>query len=386
VQGDKTIKFTISKLTIAILGLVLIALFILHFVVLPYVDGKRNTVLVPGPYTISDKTRSFHNSAFVADLHADTLLWCRDLRQRHSRGHVDLPRLQDGGVDLQVFGVVTKVPRQRNYDETAGDTDSLPLLFIACWRPPSTWFDPKARAIAQANEMRSLVERSSLSLVLRRGDLSIDGLKGLLALEGMHALGGREEALLEFHAAGFRMMGLAHHFDNEIAGSAHGKDKYGLTELGRTLIPRMEALGITIDLAHASPAAIEDTLGLATKPVVVSHTGVQGTCPGQRNLSDAQLRNIANNGGVIGIGYWKAAVCDTSLEGIVAAILYAVNIAGVNHVGLGSDFDGNVTAPFDTTGLPLLTGSLLAAGLSEEDVGKILGGNVKRLLEANLPE
>lgn len=343
-------------------------------------------MFVPGPYTTSDKTRAFHNSAFVVDLHADALLWGRDLRERHSRGHVDLPRLHDGGMDLQVFGVVTKVPRSRNYDANSGDTDILPLLFLASWRSPSTWFNLKERALAQADEMRHLAEQSSFSLVLRRGDLSIDGLKGLLALEGMHALGGREEALIELHSAGFRMMGLAHHFDNEIAGSAHGKDKYGLTELGRSLIPRMEALGITIDLAHASPAAIEDTLSLATKPVVVSHGGVQGTCPGQRNLSDAQLRNIAENGGVIGIGYWKAAVCDTSLEGIVAAILYAVNVAGVDHVGLGSDFDGNVAAPFDTTGLPLLTGSLLAAGLSEEDLEKILGGNVKRLLEANLPE
>jgi microsomal dipeptidase-like Zn-dependent dipeptidase len=191
---------------------------------------------------------------------------------------------------------------------------------------------------------------------------------------------------MELHSAGFRMMGLAHHFDNEVAGSAHGVDKYGLTELGRSLIPRMEALGITIDLAHASPAAIEDTLATATKPVVVSHGGVQGTCPGQRNLSDAQLRSIAENGGVIGIGYWKAAVCDASLKGIVAAILHTIKVAGIDHVGLGSDFDGNVASPFDTTGLPLLTGSLLAAGLSDEHVRKVLGGNVRRLLATNLPE
>jgi microsomal dipeptidase-like Zn-dependent dipeptidase len=294
--------------------------------------------------------------------------------------------MQDGGVDLQVFGVVTRVPSPRNYDANTGDTDSLPLLFIASWRSPSTWFNPKERALAQANEMRRLAGKSSLSLVLRRGDLLIDGPKGLLSLEGMHALDGRKEALMELHSAGFRMMGLAHHFDNEVAGSAHGVDKYGLTELGRSLIPRMEALGITIDLAHASPAAIEDTLATATKPVVVSHGGVQGTCPGQRNLSDAQLRSIAENGGVIGIGYWKAAVCDASLKGIVAAILHTIKVAGIDHVGLGSDFDGNVASPFDTTGLPLLTGSLLAAGLSDEHVRKVLGGNVRRLLATNLPE
>jgi microsomal dipeptidase-like Zn-dependent dipeptidase len=201
----------------------------------------------------------------------------------------------------------------------------------------------------------------------------------------MHALGGDETALVELHSAGFRMIGLAHHFDNEISGSAHGVEKYGLTELGRRLIPRMEALGITIDLAHASPAAIEDTLILATKPVIVSHGGVQGTCSGLRNLSDKQLQSIANKGGVIGIGYWKAAICETNVEGIVEAILYTIKVAGIDHVGLGSDFDGNVVVPFDVTGLPMLTESLLEAGLSDDDVRKILGGNVRRLLANNLP-
>jgi microsomal dipeptidase-like Zn-dependent dipeptidase len=384
-RSDPNYSHTFTKLSVGILGLVVLAICVLRFVVLPYIDRDRNAVLLPGPYPISDKARAFHNNAFVADLHADPLLWGRDLRKRHSRGHVDLPRLQDGGVDLQVFGVVTKVPGSRNYDANRGDSDSLPLLFIASWRSPATWFDLKERALAQANELRRLAGKSSLSLVLSRGDLSIEGLKGLLALEGMHALGGSEEALLELYSAGFRMMGLTHHFDNEIAGSAHGIDKYGLTELGRSLIPRMESLGITIDLAHASPAAFEDTLGIATNPVVVSHGGVQGTCPGPRNLSDAQLRSIARNGGVIGIGYWKEAVCDASVEGIVAAILYTIRVAGVDHVGLGSDFDGYVAAAFDATGLPMLTESLLATGLSKEDVGKVLGGNVRRLLAANLP-
>ena len=358
----------------------------LHFGVLPYQDNKRNAVLVPGPYIVTDKVRTFHNNAFVADLHADPLLWCRDLQKRHSRGHVDLPRMQDGGVDLQVFGVVSKVPRSRNYDNTTGDTDTLPLLFVASWRPLSTWFNLKARALVQAKELRHLAQNSSLSLVLSRGDLLTDGPKGLLSLEGMHALGGHEEVLMELHSAGFRMMGLAHHFDNEVAGSAHGVEKYGLTELGRKLVPRMEALGITIDLAHASPSAISDVLSLATKPVVVSHGGVQGTCPGQRNLSDKQLRSIANNGGVIGIGFWEAAICNTSVKGIVEAILYAIKVAGIDHVGLGSDFDGNVEVPFDVTGLPMLTESLLEAGLSDDDVHKVLGENVRRLLANNLPE
>jgi microsomal dipeptidase-like Zn-dependent dipeptidase len=343
----------------------------LRYGVLPYYDQKYNAVLVQGPYDTSAAARRFHEAAFVADLHADSLLWGHDLRKRYTRGQVDLPRLRDGGVDLQVFSVVSKVSA---------------LLFIASLRSPATWFSPREQALAQANELRQLAENSSLTLVLRREDLSAEGIRGLLALEGMHALEGDEQALDEFYAAGFRMMGLAHFTDNQIAGSTHGVNKYGLTELGRLLVPRMEALGITIDLAHASPSAFKDTLELATRPVVVSHGGVVGTCPGPRNLTNAQLRRIAKNGGVVGIGYWKIAVCDASLHGIVTAIQYAIRIAGVDHVGLGSDFDGHVTTPFDTTGLPMLTESLLAAGISKADVKKVLGGNLRRILTANLPE
>lgn len=375
-----------SRLLAGFLGLVLLGLCVLRFGVLPYIDRQHNAILLPGPYTVSDRTRAVHHAAFVADLHADSLLWGRDLGARQSRGHVDIPRLRDGGVDLQVFSVVSKVPSPLDYHSNSGDTDSLPLLFLASWRYPTTWFNPKERALAQAREMVRLAEKTPVSLVLRRDDLSTEGVKGLLALEGMHALGAGEDALLEFYAAGFRMMGLVHFFDNEIAGSVHGAEKYGLTELGQTLVPQMEALGITIDLAHASEAAFEETLGLAAKPVVVSHGGVKGTCIGPRSLSDAQLRKVAENGGVVGIGYWKRATCDVSIKGIVAAILHAIMIAGVDHVGLGSDFDGNVKIPFDTTGLPMLTEYLLAAGLSEEDVGKVLGGNVRRVLGVNLPE
>ena len=374
------------KLLASFCGLVILALAALHFVILPYYDQKNNAVLLSGPYAVSDKTIAIHSNAFVADLHADSLLWKRDLRQRYKRGQVDLPRLQDGGVDLQIFSVVSKVPSSANYHSNPADSDSLPILFLASLRSPKTWFDPKQRALAQARELKHLTVNAPLSLVLEKGDLSAEGIKGLLALEGMHALNGEKKALNELYSAGYRMMGLAHFFDNEVSGYAHGNKKHGLTKLGRELLPEMEALGITIDLDHASTAAFEDTLDLATKPVVVSHGGVNGTCPGVRNLTDTQLRRVSKNGGVVGIGYWKSAVCDASVRGIVAAILYTIKVAGIDHVGLGSDFDGNVTTPFDVTGLPMLTEAFLAAGLSEKDVGKVLGGNVLRILSVNLPE
>ena len=124
---------------------------------------------------------------------------------------------------------------------------------------------------------------------------------------------------------------------------------------------------------------------MTKKPVVVSHTGVVGTCPGPRNLTDAQLQRIAATGGVIGIGYWDGAVCQPDVANIVRAIRYAVDKVGAAHVALGSDFDGATSTPFDVTGLALITQGLLDAGLSEVQVRAIMGGNVQRLLLEQLP-
>ena len=371
-----------------VIGLLLLLCipFVLHYALLPWYEARLNPVIANSVPAVSESVREFHDAAFVADMHADSLLWGRDLSRRSARGHADLPRLRAGGIDLQVFSAVTGVPRNSNYRANASDSDNLPLLFIAAWRAPSTWFSARQRALALARELRQLAAGNSLTLVRRRDDLAAGELRALLALEGMHALEGDAAALDELYAAGYRMMGLAHLYDNEVAGSAHGVEQYGLTALGRRLLVRMQALGITIDLAHASPAAFADALSLATRPVVVSHGGVTATCPGPRNLTDSQLRALAANGGVIGIGYWKAAVCETSIAAVTRALLHAIDVAGIDHVGLGSDFDGAVGMPFDASGVPQVSAALLAAGLSPNDVAKVLGGNFRRLLEANLPQ
>jgi len=181
-------------------------------------------------------------------------------------------------------------------------------------------------------------------------------------------------------------MGLTHFNDNEVAGSAHGIAKTGLSDFGRRVVSRLEALSVVIDLAHASPRAIEDTLDLATRPVVVSHTGVVGTCPGPRNLTDGQIRGIAEGGGVIGIGFFEAAICDVEPQSFARAVRYVADLVGVEHVGLGSDFDGSVHTKFDVTGLPHMTASLLSAGFIDEEVEQIMGGNVLRLLGELLPQ
>ncbi len=359
-------------------------------------DRNYNTVAQAPPYLASEAARQFHERLFVADLHADQLLWTRDPLQRASHGHVDVPRLIEGNVGLQVFSVVTKSPVGQNYESNAGDTDQITPMVIAQLWPLRTWTSLKERALYQAQKLRDAAARSDgrLTLIRTKADLEQylarrqqdpNVVAGLLAMEGLHPLEGDFANLDVFYDAGYRMLGLTHFFDNEVAGSAHGLEKGGLTELGRQVVRRMEERHILVDLAHVSPQSIDEILEMATRPVVVSHTGVQGTCAGPRNLSDRHLQRIAENGGVIGIGYWDGALCTVELGAIVRAIRYVADRAGVAHVALGSDFDGTTHTVFDTTGLVLLTEALLEDGFSEEEVGLIMGGNVLRLLRETLP-
>jgi len=140
-----------------------------------------------------------------------------------------------------------------------------------------------------------------------------------------------------------------------------------------------------VDVAHASAATVDDVLAMAARPVVASHTGLRGTADNARNLTDMQARDIAETGGVIGIGFWPTACGGDDVAAIARAIQYAVGIAGTEHVALGSDFDGAVPVPFDATGLVRLTDALIDAELSDDDIAKVMGSNVRRLLADVLP-
>jgi microsomal dipeptidase-like Zn-dependent dipeptidase len=355
----------------------------------------NRVVAVPLP-EVGAAAAALHRSSFVADLHADSLLWGRDLLERSSVGHVDLPRLRDGGVALQVFAAPTRAPLGMGLDGNSSDAPDLFTLGGAFLWPRFASSGLLERARQLAGRLEDLVERSGgeLRLVRSREDLdaliearqSDPGAVGALyALEGAHALEGDPGNLAEAFGFGVRMIGLAHFFDNEFVGSAHGMEKGGLTESGRELLRAMEARGVVVDLAHVSPRGIADVLELARKPVVVSHGGVRGTCDNQRNLSDAEVRGIAARGGVIGIGYFEWTLCGTTVEKLVASIEYVIELVGDAHVGLGSDYDGGITAGFDTAHLPAITQALLTAGHSPETVKRVMGGNVLRVLRETLP-
>lgn len=382
-----------------VVGLVvlLVAAVVVFFTIVPVVvDSRMNTVVSTTIPAVSPQASALHRTLFVADLHADELLWGRDLLLRVDRGHVDLPRLQEAKVALQVFSAVTKTPRDMNYDRNAGETDNIALLALAQRWPGETRASLRARATYQAEKLQDAILRAGGAITLitsrdtllafaqrRGGDPRQVG--ALLAIEGLHALDGTLENVDVLFAHGYRMMGLTHFFDNEVAGSAHGVTHGGLTALGRQVVSRMEQLGIIVDLAHASTQTVQEVLAMATRPVVVSHTGVAAVCPGPRNLTDEQLRAIAANGGLIGIGYWDGAVCKPTVGNIVKAITHAVRVMGVQHVGLGSDFDGATETPWDTRGVIVITHALLEAGMSADDVSRVMGGNTLDFLLRTLP-
>jgi membrane dipeptidase len=359
-------------------------------------ERRLNAVGSPPPYRPSDRAREIHARSTVVDLHADSVLWGRDLLKRGDRGHVDVPRLVEGGTAIQVFAVTTKVPRNLNIEQNDDRTDDILLVAIARGWPPATWRSLLARAEYQAGRLQSFADRSGgrLTLIRQRRELESflasratdQGIVGgLLAIEGAHALDGDPANVDRLAAAGYRMVAPTHFFDNDFAGSAHGVERGGLTPLGRELIGRLEGASVIVDLAHASARTIDDVLAMATRPVVASHTGVRGTADNARNLSDEQLRGIAATGGMVGIGFWPTATGGDDAASIGRAIAYAAGVIGVEHVGLGSDFDGAVPVPFDASGLALVTESLLAHGFDEAAIGRIMGGNAIDLLRQCLP-
>jgi microsomal dipeptidase-like Zn-dependent dipeptidase len=380
-----------------VIALLLLLALIAVFAFAPaQIEQSMNRVLNAPPYTASEQAKALHQQLFVADLHADSLLWNRNLLERSTRGHVDVPRLIEGNVALQAFTIVSKTPRAMNIEANDDSTDNVTLLSVVELWPIRAWMSLKERALYQARKLHDYAANSNgkLTLIKSKSDLeryltrrqTEPGITaGFLGIEGAQVLEGKADNVDALFDAGFRMMAPTHFFDNEIAGSAHGVNKNGLTSVGKDVIQRMEAKKMLVDIAHASPATIDDVLALATRPVMVSHTGVKGTCNNTRNLSDEQLRRIARTGGVIGIGHWDTAVCGTDAKAIARAIRHAVNIAGVDHIGLGSDFDGAVTVPFDTTGLVQITDALLGEGFSHDEIKKIMGGNVLRVLREHLP-
>ncbi|MGL3820244.1 dipeptidase [Sphingopyxis sp. R3-92] len=344
---------------------------------------------------VSERAKALHKTLTIVDLHSDSLLWSRDFLDRAKRGHMDLPRLEEGHVALQILASTTKSPKGQNYDANGGDTDNITGLVIAQLQPVRTWNSLLERSLWHAEKLHRAVAASGGQLVAVADQADLNALLAarqgkaapvgaMLSIEGLHGLEGDIANLDKLYAAGFRMAGLTHFFDNDLAGSMHGLKKGGLTPLGRDVVTRMEARGMVVDIAHCSSACVADILKMARRPVVSSHGGVQATCKVNRNLNDEQIRGLAATGGLVGIGYWDAAVCDTSPASIAKAMKHVRDLVGINHVALGSDYDGATTVRFDTSKLVQVTQALIDAGFSDDEIRAAMGGNAIRVLSAGL--
>lgn len=380
-----------------ILFLILLALSVL--LILPsMIDRNMNLVTDHPVFKTSMAAKEFHKTLIVGDWHADSTLWNRNLMKEYDYGHVDIPRLQQGNVALQMFTTVTKSPAGQNYNSNKSNArDNITALAIVQRWPVKTWTSLYERAIYQSSKIHTLAKKypDNFMLIKSQEDLELflskrinnsEMIGGLIGTEGSHALDGDITNIKNLYDHGFRMMSLQHFFDNKLGGSLHGITNEGLTDFGTLAILEMLRLNIIIDVSHSSENVVKDVLKISNKPIVVSHTGFDGYCKSPRNISDDLMIEIAKKGGLIGVGFWDAAICDNTPKSVAEAIIFGVNLIGAEHVALGSDFDGTITPGFDTSELEAITYELLDQGLSKSEIRKVMGENMLAFLKANLPK
>jgi membrane dipeptidase len=381
-----------------------LALFLIGFAGASYMTRQSyaltNTVVTPAPYTLDQSSKAFHDELFIADLHVDTFTHANTFMERKEYAHLDFPRAREGGLSLLTMAIATEVPLDMVRNPAAGVKRGKNLLAIKSvlnLEPVANWNSLYARGNWVIDNITTTVGNNPDELLLITHREDVDALVAehqleanprigiLLAIEGAQLLEGELDRLNELYAKGVRMISLTHAFDNEYGGSSEGVEKYGITPAGKELLARISELGMIIDIAHNSPELVEDLLNNANTPVVYSHGGLQGMCDINRNLSDTALDQVQENGGLIAVGFWTRVLCGDQIEDVVASIRYVSDRIGIDHVALGSDFDGGVKTIFDATGLPLLTEALLDAGFSKAEISKLMGKNYARLLRSSLP-
>jgi len=383
------LKIILGSLLLIIIG----AGLYVFGVVVPGQDAKMNAITAHAPYPVSEAAKTLHADMLIVDLHSDSLLWRRNPEKRWERGHVDLPRLREGGVDIQVFSAVTKSPRGLNFDGNDADApdDIKMLAYVQLW-PQRTWNSIYERAAFQAQRLQKIERRPENKLIIARKKSDLDQPEGtlitLLLTEGSHPLEGDIANIARLYDEGYRAMGLQHFFDNELGGSMHGRSQAGLTEFGREAVLEMERRNIMIDVAHSSRQVVRDVLATVKAPIFISHGGTISGCPktANRNLPDDILKQIAARGGILGVGYFGGAICDISPKGIAKEIIHAVHLLGEDAVALGSDFDGTVTTSLDTSELAAITHELLLQDMPEQHIRKVMGENARRYFADNLPD
>jgi len=330
-----------KKVVAALLGLICLGLIALLIFGPAMVEKSQNVVLAHQPYEVSEAAKELHQSLLIGDWHADTTLWNRDLRRRSKYGQLDIPRMQAGNQALQMFTTVTKSPVGLNYDQNDGDAaDNITRLALAQLWPAETWSSLTSRALFQAEKLHKIAERQSTNFMLIKTQRDLSEWQKLRKTSP-------------------RLVG-------------------GLQ--------KMQALSIVVDVSHSSEQVVSDVLAISKRPVVVSHTGFKGHCDTARNIPDQLMQDIAAQGGLIAVGYWDAAACNSHPRAVAQAIAYGIDLVGDDHVALGSDFDGSVTTSIDASELSAITHELVELNVPEKSIRKVMGLNMLRLLETQLPQ
>jgi microsomal dipeptidase-like Zn-dependent dipeptidase len=403
-------------------------------------DRGLNELAEPQP-VITDADRGYHSQFLVVDLHADTLMWRRGLNESSALGQVDLKRLREGNVGLQVLTMPTRTPGKDDARQCtdAANSDPVPILAMANGWPPAAWVTPYHRAIAQAEELKrvaGLPRRDGAPYVTQirelrdleswlaarfpaSGEQNDNAIGVLLGAEGAHAfspdLGEEFETLVDRY--GLRLVGPMHHFTNAYGGSSEGCEKplSGLTATGKRLVRTLFSRGMIVDMAHASSAALDDAAVLANelkRPILASHTGVRSYLEQnpQAGVSDAHRRQaehramsgkdiaqVAGTGGTVGIIYWEDQIGAAKVENVVGSItraycdlkksggtgFHTVTNAS-EHVSLGSDWDGAAKNTVDAAHVAAITVGLKEAGFSQDDIANIAGRNACRVIAQSL--
>ncbi|MBS3886528.1 MAG: dipeptidase [Dethiobacter sp.] len=319
-----------------------------------------------------------HRQAVVVDAHCDTVQLFNGINksyhfgQRNQVGHLDLPRLREGGVKIQFFALFL----EPEYKACAALERTLTLMEHFLYEMGK---HPESVAVIQS--------WPDLAAALAK-----DKLGAILALEGAEALA-NVEILHILYRLGLRSVGLTWNARNMLAdGVGAGRNPGGLTELGREMVREMNRLGILVDAAHLAPRGFYDLLTETSLPIIVTHANAAGVCSHKRNLSDEQLRLLRDNDGVVGLTYYPPFVAHSAtcgIEELLDHFCYIADRFGINILGLGSDYDGISTVVNglnDVSRLPRLTEALLQRGFSPEEVKQILGENFLRVIKTTLEQ
>ena len=323
-----------------------------------------------------ERSLRLHKEALVVDTHCDTLMQFmpqrrpvsppRRLGERSDQGHIDLPRLVEGGVDCQTFAIYT------------GSRVNQPGALLTALQMVDV-FDREC----SAND--GIVHVCSYDEILaaeREGKVA-----ALLSIEGAEPLMGDLGVLRIFYKLGVRMLSLTWNWRTPFAdGLAAKRAESKLTDLGVEAIREMERLGIVYDVSHLSDSCFWDVVEVKKGPFIASHSNCRAVCDHQRNLTDDMIKALAEHGGVMGMNFAPAFVDKekATVERLVDHIDHIVELVGPDHVGLGSDFDGIRSTPEgleDVTKMPNITRELVKRGYSDEDIMKILGGNHLRVFK-----